>query len=908
MSIFAVTLSISIIVFILLSLTIIFCLRSRQKHFIDAYNRANNARLSGGHVRITDQDYRDRLQAAAFEKTDSLSSYTLTGLPRSSRVGGPPSWTGSLELHHSPSLGRDANSSNGVVVAMAPERARMGSEGPPLKPLPWPRPLRRGATFPVAQFDRTDPFLTAIAESPILRSISTPPLRTKTATITTSKNPQGPHPPLGKSLKGSPDSDKTSITEWPCTVLEPTSDPQEKSNRAKGRHTRRLSRGSGNYQSLVSIINLAMRGPTTGNSSSNSNSNKQGSQRQPSTLNTQSRSPGIAPEFPAPPIPAKTNDHSNYGRHHDIFSVRRKGFPSWRNAPLPRCPESFSSLQTTSSSILETAKYTDSGTHSRPLPSSPPNFSSSPLSSRTSLDPSIFDGMTTDFGTPPAMGLTSPSVARMHRKQLSYGASQNTGGRRSQGLRQSAGCGGRMLMGGSLVSLATLGRTGKEGEREGEMFYFSSSPPGGVLLPDSPSKSSNTNNAGAHETGTLPSTASSPTTPSCKPDDPLNQNHSTHSTPLSLTNTPEIPSSHRWAATAVPMDNSSDPRSLFHWDFRSFPTGPHQPPPTKKGHRRQNCIRISYSPTEPSTPQHRTLLSPIASVSDHPPTSTPRLPSSSNFLLTPVEDCTVGTKRKKDFGTLISHLGPTQSETDLSDSPTFAMMNYYSAPPSPTHDCHSSSSRTGITPGGNGSNAANSGDVFLTRSAVTPPQLKSLKEPSPPLTHRSYIPFSPIAISENHQSQQPAQSQAQTQQLRFSVLALRRMNSDISTTATATTTAATTAEKTGGWGYLNLGGPAAIAEGIASTTNAVSNTDAGGGNAVTVSTSTSNTRPLSHDPSFSEGPPRKIARVSSTTAAAAVGRRRRMTIGALGRKVERGGKGGEGVVGLGVDVEEGVVG
>ncbi|KAI9765500.1 MAG: hypothetical protein M1840_007326 [Geoglossum simile] len=909
MSVIAITLSISIVVFILLSVAIIFCLRFRQKYLINAYRRRNNntrlAPYPGGHVWTPDQVYGSG-QQAVFEKTDSLGSHATTKLPRFSKVIGPPSWNGSLELHHHPQLGGDANHCDSVMVAMAPRGEMRVPEGQPSKPLTWSRPLRRGASFPVAQFNKIDPFCTPDARSPVLRSTSTPLLRT----TTTAQRPYGPHPPRDENKKDSPDTDRTSVTEWPSATLEPTPDVPKKPNREGWPYGRRRSMSSVN--SLASIINLAMRGPTSGRNSTSSNNNEQRLQRQPSTSTAQSRPPGMAPESPVPPVPAKPSDHNNRNSRHDIFSMRRRESLGGKDSPLPHCLESFSSLQTTSSSILEAIKYTNSGTHPPTFPSSPPNFSSSPLSSRTSSGPSTFDGMTTDFGTPPVIGLTSPSVARLHRKQLSYGASQNSSGRGSHGLRQSVSYGGRMLREGSLTSLATLGRPWKESGREGDIFHFSSSPPGGVPLPSSPNF--------ACANGTPHSTiTSSSITPPREPDGPLNQKFPTRFTLTSHMNIPEFPSPTPWADAATPTDSSSNRHSHLYWDPRPSPKGPRQPPPAKKGHRRQNCIRISYDPMEPSTPQQRTLLSPIASVSDHHPTSTPRPPSSSTFSTTLVEDRALGTTRKTDTETMANRLEPTQSEADLRDSPTLAMVNYYSLSPSPTQN-HSSPTHpswcTSVTPSDNNSNTTGNEDISLTppassRGSITPPQLKSLKEPSPPPTHKGYIPFSSIATSQGRQSQKPVQPQTQARHLRFSVLALRRMNSEVSTSTTATT-----AERIGEWGYLNLGGSATTAAGIANTTNAT-NFGVMSANATKDSTSDAatkpgNTRPISQGPSLledEEEPPRKIARVCSTTAAAAVGRRRRMTIGAPGVKGEKEKEKGKEkveesvIVGLGVGIE-----
>jgi hypothetical protein len=916
MSIIAITLSISVIVFILLSLAIIFCLRFRQRHLIDVYRRRGSntrlARYPGGHVRIPDQAHRDG-QQAVFEKTNSLSSHATTKLPGFSRVGGPPSWNGSLELHHHPQLEHGSSYYDSVMMATTSGGEIEVIEGQPSKALTLSRQLKRGASFPVAQSNKADPISMPNVKGPVLRSESTPLFRTATA-----KKPYGPRPPPDESKKDSPDTDQTSITEWPSAALEPMPNVPKKPSKAKGMYGRRRSKSSANYQSLASVINLAMRGPTKEGNGSGGDGNERGLQRQLSTLSSQSRSPGTAPESPVPPVPAKFSDRDNCTGHHDIFSMKRRDSLNEKTSPLPHCLDSFSSLQTTCSSILEAVKYTNNGAQSHTFPSSPPNFSSSPLSSRTS-GPSASD----DFGTPPVMGLTSPSVARLHRKQLSYEATQSSGGRGNHGLRQSISYGGRMLREGSLTSLATLGRPWKEGEKEGEAFHFSSPPPDGVLPPSSPSF--NCTNGTPHSitptfaNGTPHSTIpTSPITPPCEPNGPLNQSCPHHFTLTSHTNRPEFPPSHPWARAATPTESSSDRRNHLYWDLRPFPKGPCRPHPTKKGHRRQNCIHINYDPTEPSSPQPRTLLSPIASVSDHPPAWTPRPPSSSTFSTTPVEDHAAGTKRKIDSEITTNRLEPSQSEADLRDSPTFAMVNYYSLTPSPTQN-HSSPLhhpfwRTSITPSDKNSNTAENEDIFLTPSAtshrsITPPQLKSIKEPSPPPTHKSYIPFSPIATSQEQQSQQPAQPQTQTRHLHFSVLSLRRMNSDISTTTTATSP-----EMVGERGYLNLGGSAVTAVGVANTTSAAGVVSGGlviSPNGTTSDTVThpSNTCPISQGRSFLEEPPRKITRVCSTTAAAAVGRRQRRAIGERERKGEKEEKGEARVlVGLGVGIDGGFAG
>ncbi|KAH0542279.1 hypothetical protein FGG08_003306 [Glutinoglossum americanum] len=849
MSVVAITLSASVVIFVVLSLAIIFCIRARQKHLIDAYHRAGDdagpARYPSGLVRATDQSRRDGPWLAAFsEKTDSLSSHTLTRPPRSSRTMGPPSWNESLELHHYPALGHTVDS-NGVAMK-TPGTDVENFEGQLSGLIPWTESLKRGATFPVVQTNRTDHFLTPIVESPVLRSISSPPLRSKKTSITKSHRASLPAPLPARDHNNSPDTDETSVTQWPSSTLEPSPIPTEKPRRDKGSYPRRQARGSGSYQSLASIINMATRGQAIG--ANKSNSSDQRLQRQPSALSTRSRSPGVVPDSPVPPLPVKANSD---GHRHDISTTRCKGFLSRKSAPLQRCPESFSSLQTTGSSILETIGYTASGQPiAHPLPSSPPNFVASPLSSHASSGPSIFDGMAADWGTPPAAGLTSPSVARLHRKQLSYGASRNSGGRGSSGLRQSVSCEGRMLREGSLASLATLGRPMKEGEEGCTFQYPSSSPGGGVPLLDAfPLRESN------REAETPKTAPTAPATPSRKPNGPLSQGElSRFALP-----SPEPPPYH-WAAHTTSMNNNSDPRSLFHWDFRHVPKGPRQPSPTKKGHRRQNCIRINYSPMELSTPPRCTFLSPIASVSDHPPTSTPRPPSPMMiFSPPPIEELTrTGAKWQSQLEAAqpeTTQLETTQSEADLRDSPTFAMVNYYSCPPSPSHD------------GGDGSWRNSGSDIFITSdtSETTPPQLKSLKEPSPPPEHRTCIPLSPYPA--------PLKTQ-QTQHLRFSVLALRRMNSDISTT---TSRAGEVAR------YLNLGG---FGAGV-------------GASHATGAASVASTRTvddlLESSSEDQQELPRKFAKAYGETAAAVAQRRRRKTIDGGG-----GGSRAERIVGLGV--------
>ncbi|KAI9863692.1 MAG: hypothetical protein M1813_003715 [Trichoglossum hirsutum] len=861
-SIIAITLSISIVVFVLLSLSIILCLRSRQKYPIDAYRRTNSdarpAQYAGGQAQTADQGRGDAPQGIALgEKMNSLSSYTLTRPPKSSRKGGPPSWNGSLEWHHDPLMEHTADG-EGVAAATVPETTAGALGMQPSRPVSRMRPPKRGATFPVAQFNRTDPLLTPITENPVPRPASSPLSRSKTTGATNHRGT--PLPTLTvQHQHGSPGTDKASITEWPSRALESLPDSPEKPNRAKGSHTRRRSRSSGDYQSLASIINLAIKGPAAG---SNDNSKDQRLQNNPPALEMHSRSPGLAPDSPVPPLPVKTSDHNSH-RYRDIFTARGKSFLSRKSVPLPRCPESFSSLQTTSSSILETAKYTASGQpdiiatpHSYPPPSSPPNFASSPLSSHTSSGPSIFDSLAVDWGTPPAAGLTSPSAVRLHRKQLSYGASQNGIGRGSSGLRQSVSCGARMLRGGSLTSLVTLGRPGMEGEKEGDGFRYSSSPPGGGVLLNSSSGNSNNGRSSSSEVDTPPRVVpTSPATPSRRPNGPLNQNHPSHFALPSSTSTPELPP-HPWIASTNPTNNNSDPCSLFHWNPWASPERPRQLPPTKKGHRRQNCIRINYNPMELSTPQHRTLLSPIASVSDHPPASTPRPPSPTMIFSPPAMEEHMATEMKLGSPFETPQLKTTQSERDLRDSPTLAMVNYYSCPPSPIHDDDDD----------DGFSVSRVSDIFTAiDNETTPPQLKSLREPSPPPEHRTFIPFSPSPVP---------QKQQQRQHLRFSVLALRRMNPDIST---ATSRAGEVTP------YLNLGGFSASV----------------GTPRATGAASIARTRTIDDlqesSPESQGEPPRKIARTHSGIAAAAEGRRRR-TVGGWER-----GERVEGVVGLGVD-------
>src|SRR5579862_4309274 len=206
MSIIAVTLSISIVVFILLSLAIVFCLRFRHKHLIDAYHCRSSNPHPGGHVRIPDQAHRDGRQAVF--KTNSLGSHATAELPGSSRIGGPPSRNGSLELRHHPRLGRSASYCDSVMVAKTPGGEIENFEGQPSKPLTWSRQLKRGASFPVARSNKTDPLFTPNVKSPVLRSTSTPLFRT---TIT-AKKPYWPRPPPGESRKVSPDADEASIT------------------------------------------------------------------------------------------------------------------------------------------------------------------------------------------------------------------------------------------------------------------------------------------------------------------------------------------------------------------------------------------------------------------------------------------------------------------------------------------------------------------------------------------------------------------------------------------------------------------------------------------------------------------------------------------------------------------------
>jgi hypothetical protein len=178
------------------------------------------------------------------------------------------------------------------------------------------------------------------------------------------------------------------------------------------------------------------------------------------------------------------------------------------------------------------------------------------------------------------------------------------------------------------------------------------------------------------------------------------------------------------------------------------------------------------------------------------------------------------------------------------------MVNYYSCPSSPSNEDDDGFSIRA-------SSHSNESDIFTTDETI-PPQLKYLKEPSPPPEHRTYVPFPP--------SPAPPKPQ-QTPHLCFSVLALRRMNSDLSTTTSRA------GEVTR---YLNLGGDAGVSRAAGATSVA------------STRTVDDLLESSSEDPA---GPPRKIA----ATAAAAVERRRRRTIGSAGDRERV-----EGVVGLGV--------
>ncbi|KAH0548138.1 hypothetical protein GP486_008133, partial [Trichoglossum hirsutum] len=515
MSVVAITLSVSIVVFVLLSLAIILCLRSRQRYLIDAYNRTNNeARLAqypGTHAQITDQGRSDAIQGIALgEKTESLSSsYTLARPPRTPRKGEPPQWRGSLEWRRD-LLSGHAVDGESAAAGMVPETTAEAFGLSPSRILSRGRPLKRAATFPAAQLTRRDPFLVPIIESPLPRSVSLTFPGSKT--VGTTERGGTPSPaPTAQDPRHSSDTDKViSITEQPSRALdlEPLPDSPEEP-KGSSSHTRGRPRTLEDCRSLASIIDLTMQVPAT-RSNGNNDDDDQRLQNKLSTLKGRSRSPpGMAPDSPVPPLPVKTRDHNSH-RYRDILNTRGRSFLSWKSVPLPHCTGSFSSssLHTTSSSILETAKYTASGQpdmiasspHSYLPPSSPPNFASSPLSSHTSSGPSIFDSLATDRGTPPAAGLTLPSAVRLHKKQLSYGgANQDRVGRRgSGGLRQSVSCGARMLLGeGSRMSMVTLGRRGTaEDEKEGVGFqYHSSSSPGGgeEMLLNSPS-GNNSNN------------------------------------------------------------------------------------------------------------------------------------------------------------------------------------------------------------------------------------------------------------------------------------------------------------------------------------------------------------------------------------------------------------------------------